>query len=257
MNTLRLALRQARYDNKAFWRNPAAAFFTFVFPLMFLVIFNLVFGGNEIETESGTIDTSTFYVPAIIAMSVVNTCFNAIGQTVVADRDRGLLKRWRGTPLPPAAFFAGRIVQTVVVAALLVVIVIAFGAAFYGVDVQQEKLGGMAATLAVGAATFCALGLAVTAFIPNADAAPAVVNAIILPLLFISDVFIPMEDAPSWLRDLASVFPVSHLAESMHAAFDPLSGGSGFDLKGLAVMAAWGLAGVVAAVRYFSWEPRR
>ncbi len=95
-----------------------------------------------------------------------------------------------------------------------------------------------------------------TGFIPNADAAPAVVNAVILPLLFISDVFIPMQDAPSWLRDLASVFPVSHLVRSMHEAFNPLTGGSGFEVKSLLVMAAWGLAGLVLAVRYFSWEPR-
>lgn len=257
MSTVRLALRQARYDNKAFWRNPAAAFFTFVFPLMFLVIFNLVFGNNQIETESGLVDTSTFYVGAIIALSVINTCFNAIAQTVATDRDLGLLKRWRGTPLPPASFFAGRILQTVLVAALLVVIVVAFGAMFYGVEVQAEKLLAMAAALVIGAATFCALGIAMSGFIPNADAAPAVVNAVILPLLFISDVFIPMENAPRWLTDVASLFPVKHLAEAMHAAFNPLEGGSGFEVKSLLVMAAWGVAGVVVAVRYFSWEPRR
>lgn len=257
MRLVALALRQARYDNKAFWRNPAAAFFTFVFPLMFLVIFNLVFGNREMETARGPVDTSTFYVGAIIALSVINTCFSAIAQTVAADRDLGLLKRFRGTPLPPAAFFAGRILQTVLVAALLVVIVIAFGALFYGVEVQTGKLPAMTVALVVGAAAFCSLGLAMSGLVPNADAAPAVVNAIILPLLFISDVFIPMENAPAWLSDLASVFPVRHLAEAMHTAFDPLHGGSGFEVESLLVMAAWGVAGVVFAVRFFSWEPRR
>jgi len=257
VKTLALVLRQARYDNKAFWRNPAAAFFTFVFPLMFLVIFNLVFGNNTIDTPNGPIDTSTFYVPAILALSVINACFTAISQTVAYTRDSGVLKRLRGTPLPPVAFFGGRILQTVMTTGLLVVIVVGFGALFYGVEVQSEKLPAMVVALVVGAAAFCALGMAMTAFIPNADAAPAVVNATILPLLFISDVFIPMQDAPSWLRDLASVFPVSHLAEAMHAAFNPLTGGSGFEAKSLAVMAAWGVLGVVLAVRYFSWEPRK
>ncbi len=140
---------------------------------------------------------------------------------------------------------------------LLVIIVMAVGAAAFGVEIQTEKLPAMTVALVIGAAAFCALGLAMTAFIPNADAAPAIVNAVILPLLFISDVFIPMQDAPAWLRDFASVFPVSHLAESMHAAFNPLTNGSGFEVKSLAVMAAWGVIGLVLAVRYFSWEPRR
>lgn len=257
MSTLGLALRQARYDNRAFWRNSAAAFFTFVFPLMFLVIFNLVFVDEEIEVEGGSIDTSTFYVPAIIALSVINACYTAISQTVVINRDQGLLKRLRGTPLPPAAFLIGRILQTVWIAVLLVVIVVGAGAIFYGVEVQREKLPAMVVTLVVAAACFCSLGLAVTALIPNADAAPAIVNASILPLLFISDVFIPMQNAPTWLTDFASLFPVAHLASSMHTAFNPFTTGDGFEWKSLAVMTAWGVIGVVAAVRTFSWEPRR
>lgn len=257
MRLLALSLRQARYNNRAFWRNPPAAFFTFVFPLMFLFIFNLVFGGGEIEVEGGTIDVSTFYVPAIVALSVINACFTSISQTVAFNREQGVLKRVRGTPLPPLAFFLGRVMQTVFITILLVIIVMAVGAVAFGVEIQTEKLPAMTVALVVGAAAFCALGLATTAFIPNADAAPAIVNAVILPLLFVSDVFIPMQDAPGWLRDFASVFPVSHLAESMHAAFNPLTEGSGFEVKSLAVMAAWGVLGLVLAVRYFSWEPRR
>ena len=191
MSTVGLAIRQARYENRAFWRNPAAAFFTFVFPLMFLVIFNVVFGDRDIEVEGGTIDTSTFYVPAILAMSIINACFTAIAQIIAFQRDRGVLKRLRGTPLPGWAYLAGRIGHAILVALLLVVIVVAFGVVLYGVDLQSEKLPAMAVAILVGAGAFCALGMAMTAFIPNADAAPAVVNAVILPLLFISDVFIP------------------------------------------------------------------
>ncbi len=175
---------------------------------------------------------------------------------MVFNRDQGVLKRLRGTPMPAIAFFAARVLHTVLITILLVIIVMAVGVLAFGVEIQTDKLPAMAFALIVGAAAFCALGLAMTGFIPNADAAPAVVNAVILPLLFISDVFIPMQDAPSWLRDLASVFPVSHLVRSMHEAFNPLTGGSGFEVKSLLVMAAWGLAGLVLAVRYFSWEPR-
>jgi ABC-2 type transport system permease protein len=257
MSVFVMALRRARYDNRAFWRNAAAAFFTFVFPLMFLVIFNLVFGGGEITTDRGTISISTFYVPGILALAVINGCFTSISQTVVFNRDQGVLKRLRGTPLPPSAFLMGRIIQTVWVTSILVVIVVAAGAIIYGVNIQTERLPAMIAALVIGAACFCALGLAITALIPNADAAPAIVNAAILPLLFISDVFIPMNQAPEWLNHFSSIFPVSHLAGSMHAAFDPLVDGGGWQLKSLAVMAVWGVAGTVLAVRYFSWEPRR
>lgn len=257
MNAVALTLRQARYDMLAFWRNPASAFFTFVFPLMFLVIFNLVFGGGEIGVPGGTVSTATFYVPAIVALSVINACYTNIAMSVTFSRDRGVLKRVRGTPLPPFVFLAGRILQAVGVGIMLVVLVLGAGVVFYGVDLDAGKMPAFGLALVVGAACFCSLGLAITAFIPNADAAPAVVNASILPLLFISNVFIPTSTAPDWLNHLASAFPVVHLADSLHAAFNPFQTGAGLELKSVAVMAAWGVAGVVLAARYFSWEPRR
>ena len=257
MNGLALALRQVRYENKAFWRNPPAAFFTFVFPLMFLVIFNLLFGNDELDVEGGTVNTSTFYVPAIAALSVMSACYSNIAIGVSFSRDQGLLKRTRGTPLPTWAFLAGRIVQATLIAILLVVIVTAAGVLFYDVDAPTNTMPAFLVTLALGAATFCALGLAITSVIPNADASPAVVNASILPLLFISDVFIPMRDAPGWLTDFAAVFPIQHFSEALQTAFNPFETGSGFEITRLAVMAGWAVAGILVAMRYFSWEPRR
>ncbi|MPZ48497.1 MAG: ABC transporter permease [Dehalococcoidia bacterium] len=257
MNTAALALRQARYEMRAFWRNPAAAFFTFVFPLMFLVIFNVVFGNGTIEAPGGEINFSTFYVPAILAFSVISACYTNIAISVSFARDRGVLKRMRGTPMPALAYLGGRIMQAVAVALILVVIVIAAGVVFYGVEFPGDKLPALAVSLIVGAAAFCALGLAITAVIPNADAAPAVVNASILPLLFISNIFIPTSQAPGWLNDFASIFPIVHFAETLHGVFNPFETGSGFEAKSLAVIAAWGLAGVAVAVRYFTWQPRK
>jgi ABC-2 type transport system permease protein len=257
VSLLRLAVRQARYDTRAFWRNPAAAFFTFVFPIMFLVIFNVVFGDEEIEVQGGLVDTSTFYVPAIVALSVISACYTNIAIGVSFQRDRGVLKRLRGTPLPAAAFLVGRVLHATFIAVILVALVVALGVFLYGVDLPGDTLPAFIVTLLVGAAAACALGLAMTALIPNADAAPAVVNASILPLLFISDVFIPTANAPQWLSDFASLFPVVHFASALHTAFNPFETGSGFDAKGLLVIAAWGVAGIVLAVRFFSWEPRR
>ncbi|HEU0075585.1 MAG TPA: ABC transporter permease [Dehalococcoidia bacterium] len=256
MSLLMMTLRQGRYDNRSFWRNPAAAFFTFVFPIMFLVIFNLVFN-SEIDVPGGEVSPSTFYVPAIVALSIINACYTNIAWGIVAYRDRGILKRLRGTPLPTAAYLGGRILQAIWVAVVLVVLVLAIGVIFYGVDLPGERMPAFIVSLMVGAACFCALGMALSAAVPNEDAAPAVINGSILPLLFISNVFIPTSNAPGWLNDFASLLPVVHLANALHASFNPFVSGSGFEWKDLAVMATWAAFGIAISMRYFSWEPRK
>ena len=258
MTGARLLVRQLRYERLAFTRNPAAAFFTFFFPLIFLVIFNLIFGNEPIDVEGGTTNTSTFYIPAIAAFSVINACYTGLAVSISFARDQGQLKRIAGTPLPKAAYLGAKIVFMTATGIVLVVIVTAFGLVFYGVDVPSGTLPAFVLSLIVGAAAFAALGLATTAFIPNSEAAPAVVNAIILPLLFISDVFIPLrENAPIWLGLAGDVFPVKHLSIALQTAFNPFEQGSGLELGNLAVIAAWGLAGAIVAVRRFRWEPSR
>jgi len=251
-----MILRQVRWENRSFWRNPAAAFFTFVFPLMFLVIFTLLFGNEEVEYFGRQTTTVSFYVPAIAAFSVITACYTNLAMSIAFSRDQGVLKRKRGTPLPAAAFLLGRVIHSTLMAVLLVAIVTAFGAVFYDVAVPTRTLPAFVVTLVAGAAAFCSLGLAVTSFIPNADAAPAVVNGSILPLLFISDVFIPDEQAPEWLRTFASLFPVKHYSEAMQHAFHAPTG-AGFRWFDIAVVAAWGVAALLYAARSFSWEPRR
>ena len=257
MNAFTLALRQVRYENRAFWRNPVAAFFTFVFPLMFLVIFNLLFGNTELTIPGGTVSTSTFYVPAIVSLSVIYACYSNVAIGMSFARDMGLLKRVHGTPLPGWAYMFGRIGHSVLLSVLLVVIVTAAGVVFYGVDMPTNTVPAFLVTLVVGAATFCALGLAIMTVIPNADASPAVVNVSILPLLFVSDVFIPLQDAPGWLTTFAGVFPVQHFSMAMHTAFNPFETGAGFEPVHLLAMAGWMVGGAAVAVRFFSWEPRR
>jgi ABC-2 type transport system permease protein len=162
----------------------------------------------------------------------------------------------RGTPLPVAAFLGGRILQAVIVAVILVVLVLVVGLLLYGVELDGDRVPALAVSLVIGAATFCALGLAISGFVPDADAAPAVVNISILPLLFISDIFIPTVEAPAWLNNFASLFPVYHFARAMHAVFNPFLEGDAFQLKALLVMAGWGIGAVVVSLRFFSWEPR-
>ena len=255
MSDIGLAVRQVRYEHRAFWRNPAAAFFTFVFPLLFMVIFNTLFGDSGGPVGERAPD---FYTPAIIVFSVINATFTSLVMTVTAARERGILKRIRGTPLPPWTYLAGRIGLSVGIAVVLVAIVAAFGALLYDVAFPWTRLPALLVTLAVGAATFSTLGLAVTGFVPNEDAAPALANAIILPLLFISNVFIRLSDgAPDWIVALSSFFPVRHFADAMMTIYAPSATGSGLTPLHLAVMLGWAAAGLVVALWRFRWDPQR
>lgn len=258
MSGLRLALRQIKYENLSFWRNPAAAFFTFAFPLMFLVIFNLAFGSELVGIGGGRmVRYSTFIIPAIITFSLINTQYTSIAMRTVIGRDAGLLKRVRGTPLPAWCFVFGIIVHAALVGLLLVAITVFAGAVLYGVTLPTTTMPALVLTLVVTAITYSALGLAVTTVIPNADAAPAIVNFSILPLFFLSNVFIRIDDPPAWLDFVRELFPVIHTVRAIEAAFSPLTTGSGLVLGDLAFMALWGAAGAVIAARFFSWEPRR
>ena len=256
MNDVTLALRQAWYVNKAFIRNPASMFFTLIFPLMFLVIFSVIFGSGHIQVAPGkTVSVATFYVPAISTFSVITACYTNIAVSLSFSRDSGALKRIHGSPLPVWSYMAARIMHAVAVAILLVVICAAFGAIAYGATLPTTTLPAFALTVIVGAAVFSILGVAVTGFIPNADASPAIVNGSILPLLFISNVFIPLENPPQWLDILGKLFPVRHFADAMIGSFFQLSG-NGLHTNDLLVMGAWGVVGLIAGIRFFSWEPR-
>ena len=254
MNAAAMTLSQVRYVNKAFWRNPASAFFTFAFPLMFLVIFTALLGHSTVQIGTRSVNTSTYYIASMATFAVITACYNNIAMSVSFQRDAGVLKRINGTPLPSALFLAARMVHAVIIAVLLVVITAAFGRTLYHADIPTGiTLLRFLIVLLVGAAAFCALGFAITAVIPNADASPAIVNATILPLLFLSGIFIPFgNNTPAWILWIARIFPVKHFADGMQAGFI----GTPFHWTDVLIVAAWGLAGLLYATRYFSWEPR-
>lgn len=249
-----LTLFQLRYVNKAFWRNPASAFFTFAFPLMFLVIFTSLLGDGHVPLGGREVHQSTYYVAAMGAFAVISACYTNIAIALTFQRDSGVLKRTRGTPLPATVYFAARVLHALLVAVLLVAITVAFGRLVYDAAVPTGgTLLRFLAILAVGSASFCALGFAVTIVIPNDDAAAPVVQATILPLLFLSGVFIPIGDnAPSWIGYVSGAFPVKHFSDAMRAGFL----GTSFRWTDVLVVGAWGLGGLVVAVRRFDWEPR-
>jgi ABC-2 type transport system permease protein len=253
---MRLVWHQYRYDRRVFWRDPAAVFFTVALPLVFLFLFVSIFGNQTTTVQGRQLKVSTYYVPGIITLSVISATFFNLAISVTISREQGLLKRLRSTPLPPSVFFGGRILNSTVVALLMVVVVVGIGRLLYGVAVPTATLPGALLALVVGAGAFCALGLALTVVIPSEGAAPAITNAIILPLYFISGVFLPDEVLPVPVRQVADIFPVKHLFQSLLTAFDPSVHGPGVAAGDIAVVAAWGIAGLLIAARTFRWTPR-
>jgi ABC-2 type transport system permease protein len=252
------------FTNKAFWRNPASAFFTFAFPLMFLVIFTALLGKGTVDFGAIHLKLTTYYVVAMAAFGVISACFTNIAISVSFQRDTGILKRTRGTPLPSWAYLSSRVLHSMIVGAILVVITLAFGRAVYQAPMPTGiPLFEFLVTFVVGALSFSALALALTAAIPNADASPAIVNAAILPLLFLSGVFIPLgSNAPGWIKFIGKVFPVKHFMDAMRFSFlGNIKVGAvqiyNFSWWDVVVIAAWGLVGLILAAKYFSWEPRK
>lgn len=257
MSGAALLLHELRYDQKLFWRNPASVFFTVALPVIFLLIFATIFGDELVQISSGAqIDVSAYYVPGIMALAIVSATFVSLAISLTQLREGGELKRLRATPLPTSVFIAGRVGSAFTVSVLMMVIVVAVGAMLYGVAVPFERTPGILITLVVGAAAFCCLGFALTAAIPTENAAPAITNVAALPLYFLSGIFIPESEIPTGLLTVADLFPIRHLFQGLLTAYDPLAGGAGIDWASLAVLAAWGLAGLALAVRTFRWMPR-
>lgn len=254
MSSLRLVLHEFRYDQKVFWRNPSSVFFTAMLPVIFLVIFATIFGDSEVQGMG--IDTTTYYIPAIVTLAVVSATFVSLAMNVTIDREAGLLKRVRGTPLPAWVFIAGLVGNAFVISLVMLVVISLVGRVFYDVPIPWDHLPALIVTLLVGAASFCCLGLALTAAIPTREAASAITNLISLPLYFLSGVFIPEGEIPDGVLTVAGFLPVRPFFQAFLSSWDPLTVGSGFEWGHLAVVAAWGLAGLLIAARWFRWSPR-
>lgn len=254
MSALSLVVHQARFEQRVFWRSPAAVFFTVLFPVIFLLIFSSLFGGDVIEELQ--IKTTVYYVPGIITLAVVSATLVSTAIRLVELRESGRLKRVRGTPLPAWAFVAGRLGNALTLSLLMVVVVAAIGRLLYDVPIPTNTLPALLVTLLVGSFAFCTLGFALTALIPSEDAAPAVTNVAVLPLYFLSGVFIPQTEIPEGVLHFADAFPIRHFFQAFLTAWDPSTTGAGFEWADLAVVAGWGALGLLIALRTFRWTPR-
>ncbi len=251
--SLGLVLHQARYDLRAFLRNKQSRFFTLILPLLFLVIFVSVFGNHRVGAAN--VKASTYYVPGLSAMAVIAASFINLVISITAQRESGTLKRRRATPVPAWVLIAGRSLTSIGVSLVSMTVLLLVGRFAYGVQLPTRTIPAVAVTAIVGATAFCVLGYALSTFIGSEDAAQPMVQAIMLPLYFISGVFIPNVNLPSWLRHVAEFFPVQHLADGLHHAYDPATHGTGFVWSDIGVLAIWGIVGIAVALRRFSWVP--
>jgi ABC-2 type transport system permease protein len=246
-DSLLLSWRQYRLERRMFWRNPSAAFFNFLLPLLFLIGGGAILHGNQHDLN--------LLVPAIAGMSVMSTTFTALAYNIVFLRERGVLKRIHGTPLPSGSYFGGVAANAVTNTALQIAIIVLAGRLFFGIGWPLHWDELLVFVLA-GVVCFAGLGVAFAHVIPNFESTAAYVNAVFLPVVFISFYVFDSHSAPSFLRNIAEALPLKPLIDGLSAAMVTGSGLSKH-LDDLAVIALWGVFGLFFAVRGFSWEQRR
>ena len=242
-----LTWRQYRLERKMFWRNPSAAFFNFVLPLLFLIAGGAILHGNQKELNK--------LVPAIAGMSVMSTTFTALAYNIVFLRERGVLKRIRGTPLPTGSYLGGVAANAVTNTALQIAIVVIAGRVAFGIGWPKEW-GELIVFVVAGVVCLAALGVAFAHVIPNFESTAAYVNAVFLPVVFVSFYAFDTASAPAFLRNVADALPLKPLIEGLYGAMVSGSGLSS-NLDALAVIGLWGVGGLWLAVKGFSWEQRR
>lgn len=252
MTGSRLLLHQVGLEQRAFWRNPEAAFFTFALPLGLLLIFGAISTGDPVPGRPD-LDGLTFMVPGILAFGVIVAAYGNLASTIAMLRAEGVLKRVRATPLPPAMYLAGKLASVLATSTLIAVITVLLGRVAFAVAPRSGGVVPLLAVLAVGVLCFASLGLAISAFIPTADAAGPITNGTYLPLALVSGTFSTGLVLPGWLDHIISAFPIKALTDGLRAAYDPAA--HSWPLDNLLVLAVWALLGMVLSRRYFRWQP--
>lgn len=238
---------------RSFRRNPRATFFVFVFPLFFLVVFNAT-GSGTVPVPGGQIDYSQFFTARIGLFAVITSCYTSMIFALSTAREKGILKRVRGTPTPPEIFLGSYVTSTMLLGMAAVLLMFVVGVPAFGVHVYAKLIPAALVTLVLGSLTLAACGVAMSTFINKAESAPAVANITLFPLIFISGIFFPLTQAPSWLKTLADIFPLVHFSDAFGACFSPFTDGPGFAAGDLAILAAWLVAAMLVAARRFRWE---
>jgi ABC-2 type transport system permease protein len=236
--------RQLRFERRLFWRNPSAAFFNFLLPLLFLFLVASVYADDP--------ELLDVLIPGIAGLAIVATTFSSLAFNITFLREQGILKRMRGTPMPTPLYLGGLLSSAVLNAVIQVILVVTIGNLVYGVSWPQDPLALAVFTVA-GVTAFAALGIALSHAIPNVDSAAAYVNVVFLPLIFISGVFYSAESLPPVLEGLAEALPLKHVIDGLSGAI-VTGAGVADNATALAVVGAWAAVGTFLAVRFFRWE---
>ena len=256
MNDLKLLVAGVRNENRIFWRTAVAAFFTLGLPLIMLVIFVALFGNEEHATEYGVISTAQFYAPGLAVFAAASATYTNIGLLLTVRRDDGILKRVRGTPIPPRIYLAGVVLSAVWIAFVATVVMVGIGGGVYGINIELAKVPAMAISFLAGAICFATLGIALAAVAQSSSSAPAIANATLLPLGFISNVFVSFgQDGPRWLEILGDIFPLKHFAVAFSESMSPFSEAPAIEWIHIGGLVLWTVVGAVVAGRKFRWEP--
>ena len=247
---MRLLAHEVKGQLRLYWRSRELAFFTFLLPIIFFVLLGSVYGRDRIEGYRG----SSYLLAGMLGYGAIATAFAGLAIVLVIRREDGILKRLRATPLPAWAYLASVLAATLIAFALEAVTLIVLGRVLFGIGFPDRAVS-LALALLLGALAFAALGVALTGLIRSAEGSSAVVNAIYLPMAFISGSFFSPHSFPSFLRAIADVLPLTYFIRLVR---DIMLRGDEIwaDPGSVAVVAAWGLAGVLAAARGFRWVPR-
>jgi ABC-2 type transport system permease protein len=234
-------------------RTPRATFFTFVFPLILLVLLDSI-GSGTVPVPGGRVQYAQYITPSIAIFALTAATYTFVIFGVATAREQGVFKRVRGTPLPMSVFLGSWVASTVLAALAAVVLMFIVAVPAFGVHIRVELLPAAFVTLVLGGVTFTALGFAVASYVRRADTAPIIANLTLFPLLFVSGVFYSVQGQPEWIERIADFFPLSHLVRAFDACFSPYTTGSGFAWHDLWPLLLWGAIGAFVAVRRFSHE---
>jgi ABC-2 type transport system permease protein len=251
-----LVLHTTKYGLIAFRRNRRARMLTLVFPLLLLAIFDGIFHGGKVGVNGVEIDYGAFFVPSVIVFSLTVTTLAMLITSVVSQRELGILKRRRATPLPASALVVSQSLTVIAMALSAAAILIFVAREAFGTSPAADGVPALLLAASFGSAAFCGLAYALSTFVDSADSVQPMIQVIMFPLFFISGIWVPTSELPGWLNDLASVFPVEHVADLVHRAYVGVVP-AGPILLDVAILAAWAVAGAVVASRRFQWYPSR
>lgn len=253
---LALVRHQFRYDLSSFRRNRQARVTTLIFPIVLLVVLVGVSGGNDTVLENGVrMKLSAYYLPGLIALAIVASSFANLVITIVSQRESGVLKRRRATPVPAWVLLAGQTLTAITVSLAVSAVLLVVGTQGYDVPITASALPGLVIVTALGSAVFCSLAYAVSTAIRSVSSAQPVIQLLLLPLYLISGVLVPASKLPRLLDDVATLLPLEHIASGLRSALQPHTG-LGVRPIDLAVPAAWTAVALVIALKRFSWMPR-